>query len=42
MALLKLCNALKCDFQWLITGTRNEMSAKVQNFTRAEPPDFKC
>jgi transcriptional regulator with XRE-family HTH domain len=22
MALLKLCRALKCDFQWLLTGTR--------------------
>jgi transcriptional regulator with XRE-family HTH domain len=27
-AVAKLARALKCDFQWLLTGTRNEISAK--------------
>jgi len=43
-ALVKLCRALKCDFQWLLTGTRPELSAKDQSLAELfeiEPsPDF--
>lgn len=28
-----LCRALKCDFQWLLTGTRSELSSKELSLT---------
>lgn len=28
MAVLRLANALRCDFQWLLTGTRSQRDAK--------------
>ncbi len=30
---LKLCNELKCDFQWLLTGTKDKITAKQVSLT---------
>ncbi len=30
---LKLCNELKCDFQWLLTGTRDKINAKEMSLS---------
>jgi len=32
-SLLKLCHELKCDFQWLLTGTHSEIKAKEMSLS---------